>query len=313
MSVPFSFLFFFLLALCYFPPPLSLYQKNMKIKIVADSINGKGNRLTTFVLEYPRFIHAELMTHRVFSRNASSSRAIPIEKMIAHVQDHPALPVEWGKNASGMQAKGLLSDEDAAKAKEIWLTARDEMIVQVKKLMSLGVHKQITNRLLEPWQTMRTILSGTEFDNFFALRAHQDAQPELRSLAFQMLDAYSKSEPILLKAGEWHIPFEKELKEKGTLSGKLQESDKMKIAVARCARVSYLNFEGKNDYEADKKLYERLVGASPRHLSPTEHIAQAQASSDKIGNFHGWKQLRYSFPDQNQVDSRLSCLSLDKE
>jgi thymidylate synthase ThyX len=259
----------------------------MKAQIVADSMNAHGNRLTTFVLEYPRFIHAELLTHRVFSRNASSSRAIPIEKMITQVTDAPAIPVEWGKNTAGMQSIHLLSEEDSKRAQDIWLRARDDMITQVKSLIQLGVHKQLANRLLEPWQTMRTVLSGTEFDNFFALRAHKDAQPELRSLALLMLNAYKTNKPASMTEGQWHIPFGDEMK------GELTETDKKEIAVARCARVSYLNFKGKDDYKADKKLYARLVGAHPQHLSPTEHIASAQNSSEKFGNFHGWKQLRH--------------------
>jgi thymidylate synthase ThyX len=265
----------------------------MKAEIVADSINESGCRLTTFVLEYPRFIHSELLTHRVFSRNASSSRAIPIEKMIAQVVESPSMPVEWGKNTAGMQAKEVLSEGESEKAKEVWLAARDDIVKHVRQLVRLGVHKQIANRLLEPWQTMRTILSGTDFENFFALRAHSDAQPELRTLAFLMLQRFTTNKPTLIQTGGWHIPFGDQMKSKLKSKSDLSEEDKRQIAVARCARVSYVNFEGKNDCEADKKLYDRLVGASPPHLSPTEHIAKALSSNDKIGNFRGWEQLRY--------------------
>ena len=65
----------------------------IKAKIIADSINSKRCRLTSWVLEYPRFIHAEIMIHRVFSRNAASSRAIPTEKIIQNIIDDPAMPV----------------------------------------------------------------------------------------------------------------------------------------------------------------------------------------------------------------------------
>lgn len=333
----------------------------IKVSIIADSINPKDIRLTSFILEYPRWIHAELLTHRVFSKNAASSRAIPIEKFIEQIESNPALPVFWGKNQSGMQAKEeldtqpkeqwfnelddtfrdreiinrqsspcgsdnfvshLVSDVDYAKF--IWLNARDSAINYAKELNKLGLHKQITNRLLEPWFHIRVILSGTEFENFFALRAHPDAQPEIRVLAEMMLDEYNKSEPKSLAPGEWHIPFGDKIDdnrvldivggwefadENGVSEDRLNEKvlveAKKKIAVARCARVSYLNFEGKDDYEADIKLCDRLFGSVPRHLSPTEHVAQSLDDDKFIANFRGFKQYRYFFEDQNLKDSRI--------
>ncbi len=317
---------------------------SIKVEIIADSTNTNGNRLTTYILEYPRFVHAELMTHRMFSKNAASSRAIPIEKMIQNVMDNPAMPIWWGKNQSGMQAKEELSDvkipviiprpsypypenetvmispREAAKA--LWLESRDIAIQQVKKLMELGLHKQIANRILEPWFNIRIILSGTEFENFFALRVHPDAQPEIQELARQMLEQYNASTPKFLNPGEWHIPFGDNINEKILIDGALTkihgekwwdrldgdveiENAKIKIAIARCARISYFNYEGKDDYEADIKLCDRLFGSIPRHLSPTEHVAQALDESKFIGNFCGFKQYRYMFADQNLSDSRV--------
>jgi len=321
---------------------------SIKAEIIADSLNPQGCRLTTFILEYPRFVHAELMTHRMFSKNAASSRAIPIEKMIQQVVDNPAMPVWWGKNQSGMQAKEELDDttpywdiadyeyqQDTAweglvqknlrkvtrmaHAKHEWLRARDLAIQQVKILNQIGLHKQIANRILEPWFNIRIILSGTEFENFFALRAHPDAQPEIQALAYKMLEEYNKSEPKKLKVGEWHIPFGDKidnirlLKMLSINNGKKiivvdpEEFDiaKIKIAIARCARVSYFNYEGKDDYAADIKLCDRLFGNIPRHLSPTEHVAQAMDDANFIGNFKGFKQYRYFFDDQNLNDSRV--------
>ena len=46
-------------------------------EVLIDSVNPAGQRLTTFVLRFPRFVLSEFNTHRMFSRNASSSRAIP--------------------------------------------------------------------------------------------------------------------------------------------------------------------------------------------------------------------------------------------
>jgi thymidylate synthase ThyX len=323
----------------------------MKCEIIADSINPKGKRLTTYVLEYQRFVHAEMLTHRVFSKNAASSRAIPIEKMIQQVIDNPAMPVWWGKNQSGMFAKEELQpntnvsfrawgkvhsiDEDGNSgstyhshmgdlefSKQIWLEARDSAITYVRQLAEIGLHKQIANRILEPWFNIRIILSGTEFENFFALRAHPDAQPEIQALAYKMLEEYNKSEPKKLNAGEWHIPFGDSIDIRRlideTLVAKHGEKwwEKMdgdvitdeamrKIAIARCARISYFNYEGKDDYAADIILCDRLFGSIPRHLSPTEHVAQAQDDDKFIGNFAGFKQYRYMFDDQNLKDSRV--------
>lgn len=317
-----------------------------KTEIIADSLNPSGSRLTTFILEYPRFIHSELMTHRVFSKNAASSRAIPIEKMIQRVIDNPAMPEFWGKNQSGMQANEELDDEkiqhrnvmefsssnvsftDRQLAKAIWLESRDLAIKQVLKLKDLGLHKQISNRLLEPWFHIRVILSGTEFSNFFALRAHKDAQPEFRVLAEKMLIDYNNSTPKQLKEGEWHIPFgdkiddnqlnilffvteeSKRLDDLGycgdyTSLYVAKQEAKKKIAIARCARVSYFNFEGKDDYSADIKLCDRLFGNNPKHLSPTEHIAQSLNSNEFIGNFRGFKQHRKFFSDEVLNDDRI--------
>ncbi len=298
----------------------------IKSEIIADSLNPAGNRLTTYILEYPRFIHAELMTHRMFSKNAASSRAIPIEKMIQQVIDNPAMPVWWGKNQSGMQANEELSNEienikmtetisyessPRNLAKIIWIEARDKAIQSVLALNKLGLHKQICNRILEPWFNIRIILSGTEFENFFALRVHKDAQPELQALATLMLEQYNQSEPKRLIEGEWHIPFGDKIDihkiESLPIFSKsiMLDEYRVKIAVARCARVSYFNYEGKDDYEADIKLCDRLFGSIPRHLSPTEHVAMATDNSDFIGNFRGFKQFRYFFDNQNLKDERV--------
>lgn len=304
--------------------------------IIADSINPCKNRLTTFVLEYPRFIHAEVMTHRVFSRNASSSRAIPIEKMIEQVENNPAMPEFWGKNQKGMQAEEELSDiiepdspgleiqpynkSPKEQAKQIWLWQRDMAIAAAKELNKIGLHKQITNRILEPWLHIRVIVSSTDYENFFALRAHPAAQPEVKILAEKMLEAYNNSIPKELNSGEWHIPFGDKINENKLLNLKnyipldgnefsteieLIEELKKKIAIARCARVSYFNFEGKDDYEADIKLCDRLFANVPRHLSPTEHVAKALHYPDNIGNFTGWLQYRKTFIDENLLDKRV--------
>ena len=310
----------------------------IKAEIIADSINSCGNRLTTFILEYPRFIHSEFCTHRMFSKNSASSRAIPIEKMIQQVQENPAMPEWWGKNQSGMQANEELDNVEKKRrvdnsghypvwvtdknyANMLWLEARDEAIKYVKALNEIGLHKQIANRLLEPWFHIRVICSATEYENFFALRAHKDAQPEIRVLAEKMLEAYNDSNPKKLEFGEWHIPFGDKIdkakahsvyrhilegdRTKMNYNHELERQAMKKIAIARCARISYFNYEGKDDYEADIKLCDRLFGNIPRHLSPAEHVAQAMDSSDFVGNFRGFKQYRKFFEGENLSDPRV--------
>ena len=305
----------------------------IKTEILLDSINtANGSRLTTWILEYPRMVHAEFMTHRMFSKNAASSRAIPIEKMIQQVLDNPAMPEFWGKNQSGMQAIEELDDinkkhrlkpwhEVAYSDKELamieWLKARDSAVEHVKTLNKMGVHKQIANRILEPWFHIKIIMTATEMENFFALRAHKDAQPEIRVLAEKMLKNYNESIPKKLNPGEWHVPFGDRVnhsrlwhdlgKPEGADGDKDYYIDEAlkKIAVARCARISYLNFEGKDDYKADINLCERLFGNIPKHLSPTEHVAKAEESNEFFANFKGFKQYRKFFVDENLKDGRV--------
>ncbi|MGH9160931.1 MAG: FAD-dependent thymidylate synthase, partial [Vicinamibacteraceae bacterium] len=154
--------------------------------VLLDSVSPAGCRLTTFVLTYPRFVHAELLTHRVFSRNSSSSRAIPVRKLLEQVAAEPVVPVWWGKNQPGMQARAELEPAQQEEARRLWLEARDQAVAIAGKFTALGGHKQIVNRLLEPWMWITVILSGTTYENFFGLRCHLDAQPELRTLAEMM-------------------------------------------------------------------------------------------------------------------------------
>ncbi len=299
----------------------------MFVSIIADSINRFGDRLTTFVLEYPRYIHAELLTHRVFSKNSASSRAIPIQKFIEQVRTNPAIPSHWGANQKGMQAQGELSAEQKEEAKKIWLGARDKAIEFVEQLDKIGLHKQVANRLLEPWFQIRIILSSTEFENFFALRAHDAAHPDLKLLAYRMLESYNQSHPKLrTQWWDWHIPFGDKIDNVRLLPLIMHLADKLdrsgytgdispyqaaeleikkKIAIARCARVSYLNFEGKDDYEADIALCDKLFAQVPLHLSPAEHVAQPMDESSFCGNFKGWKQYRKFFKDENLKDPRV--------
>jgi len=277
----------------------------IKAEIIADSLSPAGVRLTTFVLTYPRFIHSEFMTHRMISKNASSSRAIPVATFMEQISKNPAMPSSFSKNCKGMQAKEEIEGQD--EAVKIWLEARDAMMGFVQKLSDLGVHKQHANRLLEPFQHMRVVATATDWNNFFALRTHKDAQPEFRELALAMWEEYSKSMPNQLKKGQWHLPFVTGTDMANVLNdSSLKDGDEMvaeliKVSVARCARTSYSTLDGsENSYGKDLQLYDRLVGGSPLHASPTEHQAQATDDSTlRSGNLRGFIQYRKMLSNEN--------------
>lgn len=263
-------------------------------KIIQHSVRPAGQEIVTYELEYPRFIHSELMTHRVFSRNAASSRAIPIDKMLEQVETNPARPIHWGLNQSGMQA----SEEHNHIATCIWAwqAAADRAAESARHLQLLGLHKQIVNRVLEPFQLMKTVVTATEWENFFWLRNHPDAQPEIHMLAKLMLEAYKASKPMVLRSGQWHVPYvdrEQAFNEIVYYSGdkELSTDDAIMVSASCCAQVSYR----KNDDSIEKArmIYGRLIDSEPVHASPFEHQAKPTTYPDEwSGNFKGWLQHR---------------------
>lgn len=272
-----------------------------EVKIILDSMAEEtGQRIVSFQLRYQRFIHAEFMTHRIFSRNASSSRAIPVEKMLQQVSTEPAAPTHWGKNQKGMQANEHLDAEETQEAQRLWGAAAVCATKIAEQMNELGLHKQVANRILEPFQFISVIATATNFDNFFDLRCHKDAQPEFRVLAEEMNRQYVLNEPQVLFPGEYHLPYI--LAEEW---GQYTIEELVKFSVARCARVSYLTHDKQAPKaEDDLALYERLVGSVPLHASPTEH--QAKIPSYKTttlnGNFSdGFIQFRKCL-EKNKTD-----------
>lgn len=260
-------------------------------KVIEDSIAENGVRLTTLQLCYPRFIHAEFMTHRVFSRNASSSRAIPVAKMIEQVRTNPAMPIHWGKNQAGMQAKEEMSGQELETMMRAWQQAAREAAATAEFMEKRGLHKQVANRILEPYQYMHVIVTATEWENFFELRNHPDAQPEIHALAKVMHFALAESRPVQRQENEWHLPYVTRA-ERVAFSTDLDLL--LKLSAARCARVSYLTHDGQTpSVEKDVALYDRLVGSKPLHASPIEHQATPLPEADMwSGNFRGWLQNR---------------------
>jgi len=272
-------------------------SKGIHVEILLDSVNPSGQRLVTWVLKYPRFVHAELMTHRQFSRNSSSSRAIPVSKLIRKIVKDPAMPVWWGKNQRGMAARTELAGWRRWIAKQFWLWSRFPAILLARMFMLVGLHKQIANRILEPWMHITVIMSTTTHANWFALRDHPDAQPEIAVLARQMRVALNQSRPTKRQHGEWHLPF---VDKKEYMKYSLEEC--LKISTARCARVSYLTHDGKRSVKRDLKLHDHLIASDPKHASPSEHQAMALNTAERWGNFVGWKQYRKTLENEAALE-----------
>lgn len=261
-------------------------------KILADSTSfgvcDHTSRIITAQLTFPRCILAEFNTHKSIARNAASSRAIPISKMMKDVQERPFVPIHWGKNQKGMQAYEELDSNSITKCASIWLDARDRALEYVEQLTKVGLHKQIANRLLEPWMWVTVIATGnmSAWSNFLNLRAHEAAEPHMQRIAYLFKDEIITSQTNTLIPGQWHLPL---IGFPGDED--LNTEDKIKVSTGRVGRVSYLTHDGIRDPSADIELHDRLINSG--HFSPTEHVAMASTQIDKGGNLGpGWCQYR---------------------
>lgn len=309
-------------------------------EIIADSITSDGQRITTFELIYPRMIHAENLTHRIFSRNSASSRAIPVNKMNDLILSNVALPWRFGKANKGMQDAGehdepvfveaiyekeLSLGSDPEKARELaslspenaWRYAASLMVDFSNYFNRAGYAKQVCNRLTEPFQHMKVVVTSTSFDNFFNLRNHTDADPTLHMLAVTVLEAYKNSEPRVLLKGEWHTPyyqsgFWSEHSNGKDIHGNTLE-DALMISASCCAQVSYRTLD--DSLEKARRIYKALIETEPTHASPVEHQAtpipkfntgsiwpEGITHMDRLGayysgNFKGWIQHRQLIPN----------------
>lgn len=267
-------------------------------KILADSISPDGVRLTTFEVTFPRIVLAEFNTHRMFSRNSASSRAIPVKKLIERVQGDPYIPTSWGKNQKGMQAGEDVPLSEQAFSRDVWLHARDNAVNDALLLLDSGIHKQITNRLLEPFMWHTVIVTATDWANFFHLRNNEMAHPDIQIPARMMQELYESQEPTFVDHDNWHLPLW------GFEGDDAWWADAPKISVGRCARVSYLTHDGKRDPAADIDLHNRLLTSG--HMSPFEHVAKPMGPGGIAihpgalysGNFRGWVQYRKTIPGE---------------
>ena len=307
-------------------------------KIIKDS-TCNGQRLTTMQVTFPRIILAEWNTHCMFARNTSSSRAIPFKKMVQRVQDNPFIPIYWGVNQSGMQAFTELQGKNRERAIVFWLKARDQAVEIATEMaadkcpycagtgvglcehcngdgLGLNVHKQIVNRLIEPWMWTTNCTTGDAgaWSNFFAVRCDKDAEPHMQKIAYAAQKAYFESTPDELQPGQWHTPYIRpeeytdiyEYVEHATnpfddsedqLSAAL-----IQISTGRCARTSYLTQEGTRDFAEDIKLHDRLCYHTPLHASPFEHVCQAMGNWERYAKYVGWKAYRHFLPREYVID-----------
>lgn len=285
-------------------------------KIVADSISDNEIRLTTFEVTFPRIILAEWNTHRVFSRNTASSRAIKSERLIQAIQENPFIPEKFPKNKAGMQNNEWLDGQDHEDAKALWLEARDSALGFVEKFGQKNVHKQIANRILEPFMWVTNVTSSTEWNNFFLQRVDKElalagdwenyravndarenpfpAQYEIQKVGFLMINALNQQMPDFVKYGDWHLPY---------VSAEESEQfgeDAILLSAGRCGKVSYLNHGATNTPEKDIEIGRDKMAAN-KHWSPLEHPATPLLDDEWCGNFKGWKQKRkfYAGEDGN--------------
>lgn len=300
-------------------------RSNISAKIIADSINSSGNRITTFELEYPRWILAEVDTHRMLSKNTASSRAIPISTILEQVEKDPAMPVEWGANNPGMVSHTLLDTVQQKVANALWKAAAKSAAAFAGVLgdkFGLNAHKQLVNRLVETFTMSKTVMTGTEFANLFNLRNHSDAQPEFFELASCMERARNQSTPKQLKPGEWHLPYVDFIDGKYFASGvELDLETAKQVSASCCAQVSYRKLDDSVDKAV--KVFEMLKLSDPeyrqKHSSPVEHQATPMDDYSKSfnpdtwqpgithvrrdgslwsGNLRGWVQYRQLIPNE---------------
>ena len=298
-------------------------EDSFDVRVLQHSQSDHGVNAVSFYLMYPRFIHSEMMTHKDFSRSAASSRAIPVMKMLSQVWNNPAMPVHWGVNIPGMKAKSELEGWKRKLAIKTWRATGKIACIFAYLLYKLNLHKQVANRMLETWQLMHVTLTTAKLANFFNLRIHPDAQPEICYLATLMRIRLLGTPAKLLKQGEWHLPWMdfSDLPEVRRAARKFKmpiSEILVRASAARCARSSYATFDGERSIEKDLALYDKLVTTKPVHASPAEHqvtpdyqakmfyrTSKHLPEQTKIvwtfpelhGNMTGWRQHRKMIPD----------------
>lgn len=277
-------------------------------RIVCDSIGPHGIRLTTMEMMGWQASHPDFMTHRMFSRNAASTRAIPARRFREQATIDPFWPIAWDADQPGMQGYQALNGSQLARAQRAWNRAR-EFTLEIHHdltecpIEGIGLHKQVANRLLIPHLGILKVVTGIEaaWAHYFHLRCHHAAQKEEAVQAFAAAEAYFASTPIRMPAGGLHLPYVN--RSELTRWGKEWA---LRHSSARCARVSYMR-QNEVDYEAEERIYARLMNPNtpreydpeePVHGSPMEHPAECLEEAEPSGNFVGWRQHRKQVPGE---------------
>jgi hypothetical protein len=270
-------------------------------RVIADSVSPTGQRLITVEANMHRFVLAELNTHRMFSRNSASSRAIPLTVTLRKVSDTPAWPLVWPAEKKGMQGGSALEGQDLADAHQLFrevhsfVTQRLAAYLEEHPEAEHRLHKSVVNRLLEPFAWHRVIITATDWANFFDLRCSPLAQPEIQAAAYAIRDAIEQSRPQEVGYDEWHQPYVRQEDRQELENMGLAPEVANQVSVARCTRVSYLTHDRRRDLTEDLALYEKLVSETPPHASPLEHVARPVPDGKQPpGNLRGWAQLRHS-------------------
>lgn len=285
------------------------FEQKTWAKVIADSIDPFGYRITTFEVQYPTTILQQFEKHRALPRSVvystASMRARPVASLVEEVENNPFVPSEFRKNQKGMQPGDGLSEVDAAKARNLWIAGAQTAAKVATELAALGVHKELANRPLTPYAWTRSIVTGTDWQEFYRLRTDADAQGEFRVLAEAMKEAHARSAPRAIQAGEWHMPYRDPESDPspGEYASAFDMSeirtyyrigsnnfDALLLCAARAARVSYLTHEKTRDLQADLTLARGLI--KNVHMTPFEHVAQAMGDDSYFGPLRAWRPLR---------------------
>jgi hypothetical protein len=278
--------------------------------VIADSLTNAAAapRLSTYIVRYPRYVHAEALRHRVISRNAASSRARSVKSTLREVMTNPVIPL-FTVNQKGMGGKFASPEIREALIKE-WLLARDKDVTSVLSMLInpsiregktdtevandyealladyyangydtegnpkagyLSAHKQQFNRIIEAYSVFEEVITASYWDNFLSLRDHEDAQPEIRAVAVLVKAALDRSTPV---KRELHLPFIAEADYPASdADWETTVKPVFLRSSAEAAQISYNDKSSSSKSTATAELGARLFES--RHLSPFEHPAIA--------------------------------------
>jgi thymidylate synthase ThyX len=237
-------------------------------------------------IEYvvPLYIHTEILTHRRFSRNASSARAMSTTRYAGLGY---YMPPQFYQSQKGMEASAQPIKHQWL-ARMVWSAAIQGTELAARVLERLKVAKEQRNRLIAPAKMVKGIITGTEsaWQSFFHLRNNKNADTAMQVFA---REAYHAIINTRWSYDTIHAPY---------------DIDPL-VNAARAALVSYAKIESIDDY----KLANRLL--KDGHMSPFEHYAVWRlqptlsnltcSSNDVHFDYvtHGWEHHRATLEKNN--------------